>query len=398
MSHVLRDYVLLLSILLLNASCGPVTKKPSTVIDEDGNLLSGYSYAEVTLLNQDKKQDVQLYWKSWAPGRSLGEREELIQNESRIVPAGATMPLPSKEVIVAQNGRLEVSYRSGNTLVDLESITIPAANVSLKRQFSIPTVDGFDEQSATTKLEDLAKNPVANLSKQGDGRFIESVTKDLGSLLFLEGNTIIDRVHLQDVSLSLPNPLNQLSGSTVVTASVMANLTVDVPIYANIESSMSHSQFHNLIWDIRYFSIDSTFSPSGVLMSATKEQLEQLNAVFELHPNASVKFISGGTAIKSARFSIAQGTQFDTKADVSVLSMITGGVAYAFLQKDEKMSSFSDLVTDIELSEAADSKALASWVKQQLKKRDKKNDVPVSQDKSLKTIHIAPSRLTETIE
>lgn len=387
--------------LLIFATCLPLALAgcpkrvtPDSPYDKEGHLKEDYQIAEILFVNSTGK-DVQVSWQSWAPPKKLGDKEGLVVNDSKSVKATASTSAPEAlKLVVAKGGRVEMNYRPGGAELDLPTLDVP--QTPMHQEVILPPVQAYDADAAKKQLEDLAAHPEAKLQKQAQGRTLDAVRADLGALLFVEGpnNDIVDRVYLQDVDLKPPAEPFHLDGSTVLTLDVMSKLSVTIPIYADLKASMSAAKYYSVMWSLKYYPLDNgSFRPSAALSAARPEQLSQILLALRFHPKASLKFIREGTVIRAASFSSSEGTEFKSKADSSIVSMVNAGVSYAFLQKNEKTAGFSDLVVDIALNPGPDRQELERWLVEQLKPQGTRLSPPKEDADPSKSIHIEPQAL-----
>ncbi|HEX5744919.1 MAG TPA: hypothetical protein VFZ09_01675 [Archangium sp.] len=222
--------------------------------------------------------------------------------------------------------------------------------LDLSKHVQIANVTLTSPEESKTALEQLASR--LEIHGKEVSRLVD-VVPNLGALIIARvdgaGNVtnIVDRIPVTQPTLSVGGAA-VYEDTAITTREIFSQLAVNVPLYADIQSSMSVEGTYSMKWSLRQYPWDTRESFINAVATLNQRQKSAFAALLEMQPtDTRVFYISKMQVLEKAVFSVAKGQKDVVKSSGGAATIFTGEAEYYFDHRTTKIIDVSGYVYDI---------------------------------------------------
>ena len=280
------------------------------------------------------------------------KKNTLIGNPSYTITKGTISPstktidpFTSKtfELNCEKEGIIKIKYKvNGNGAeYTIDPLDVPKSNDNLVRVFDLSGFSNFDPNTDKTKFIELGHQ--LNLTESTEFTRLVDLIPQLGSLvvgkMVDKKLTNVDYIPITNVKYEFTPP-SIIDESKFTQKSVMTDLSVTIPIYGSIASSMTNDAIYSVRYNVSYYPYNNSAQISPIINSWDSDKKKALLANLRLlDKGLYVYILRKFDVLEQATFSITDGTKIELAGSASIAAISTLSGSYIFnAQKSKSIS------------------------------------------------------------
>jgi hypothetical protein len=275
----------------------------------------------------------------------MGNSSYSIDKASKAPNSNVITPFTAQpiEIKCFQGGLIKMKYKAGSSGAEytIDPVDVPKSKDNLIRTFDL---NGFTNYSANNdKARFLELGTQLNLTGVKEFSRLVDIVPQLGTLVVgkLKDNklTNVDFIPVTPVKFEFSTP-NTISESKLTEKSVMSDLSISIPIYGNIASSMVNDDVHSVRYNVSYYTYNNSTQISTIVNSFNTEQKKSLLANLRLFDNdMKIYILRKFDVLEDATFAVTGGTKIEIKGSASIAAVSTLSGSYIFNAQESKSIS-----------------------------------------------------------
>jgi hypothetical protein len=294
-----------------------------------------YSESDMSVIIQvyDKKNNL------------MGNSSYPIDKASKDPNSNVITPFTAKpiEIKCFQGGLIKMKYKAGSSGAEytIDPVDVPKSKDNLIRTFDL---NGFTNYSANNdKARFIELGNQLNLTGVKEFSRLVDIVPQLGTLVVgkLKDNklTNVDFIPVTTVKFEFSTP-NTIQESKLTEKSVMTDLSVTIPIYGSIASSMVNDEVHSVRYNVSYYTYNNSTQISSIVNSFNTEEKKSLLANLRLlDKDMKIYILRKFDVLEDATFAVTGGTKIEIKGSASIAAVSTLSGSYIFNAQESKTIS-----------------------------------------------------------